>query len=212
MPITPDTQKALYRARIEESRYDEAVDEVARELENHIRYHRYIPPSEIERSIVPRVKDLERILEKVDRGRRRPRLVTSLPELESIVTDIAGVRIVLDRLDLVKKTGQFIEDSKRWRVVKIQRKKRGDTGYRSLHIDVLLSTTHHGDVRCEIQCRTLLEQAFALWTTSMYEHYRANPKSVPGYLLGRVSQISDDLHHVDKQVNLIMNRYGRIMK
>jgi len=208
MPLTDAARKALYQARVEQSRYDEAVDEVVRELENHVRYCKYMPLGEIERRISSRVKEFDRIEEKVDIPRKRS--VGSLADLEARVTDIAGVRVVLDRLDQVKETGTFIQDNGRWRILRVEKCRRGYTGYRSLHVDVELDTTHHKSVRCEIQCRTLLEHAFALWTTPLYQYYRTDPKSVPPVLFGRMREISDALHHVDKQVNGLAKEFRRL--
>jgi ppGpp synthetase/RelA/SpoT-type nucleotidyltranferase len=211
MPLSPEARVELYRARIEESRYDEAVDEVIRELTNHIRFSRYISTDEIERRISFRIKNPSRIEAKVDRGKVRAKVIKSLAALEEEVTDIAGVRVVLDRLDQVNAVGEFVAKNGRWVVLKTERKRRADTGYRALHLDVTLDTTNYTGVRCEIQLRTLLQHAYALWTTPMYEYYRMSADTIPGFLLGQMCGISDAMQDIDRRVNRLVHRFKEVL-
>ncbi len=198
LPLTTTALEELHEA-FRAFRYDEAEDALARELEDHVRYQGYVQQSDLQRRVSTRKKQESDILKKVDRS--GPREVASLRELEhEIVTDIVGARVVLDYLYQVEELKDFITTkSQRWRVEKIEDNLRSDTGYRSLHVDVVLTTSNHSDVRCEIQVRTLLEHAFSTWTWPVYERYREAPASIPPMLRGQLVQISDLLNHVDKQ-------------
>lgn len=211
MPISPAAIEELQQALRTTFRYDEAEDFVLQELENHVRFRRYVADSEIERRVTSRKKEESDILSKLNR--RHSGTVESLRELEhNIVTDIVGARIVLDYQHQVQETQEFIlQNSKAWRVVKVEDHVRQQTGYRSLHVDVVLDTTHHREVRCEIQVRTLLEHAFSTWTWPVYERYRDDPASIPDLLMGQLVQISNLLHHVDEEANRLSNQIQAVL-
>jgi ppGpp synthetase/RelA/SpoT-type nucleotidyltranferase len=198
MPVLDEVVEELVDARA--TRYREAEDQLKTHLANLATNGNFLTQAEINSRIGVRIKDTTDIIDKVDRA--KPRTVTSLHELENdIVTDIVGGRVVLDYQNQVRDFCQTILTCPHWVVVRNNHGRvHTDTGYRSHHIDVILiQTTSHRAIRCEIQVRSLLQHTYASWSHPVYRRYRVNTKEIPDFLRGQLRQISDTLDGIDKQ-------------
>lgn len=142
-----------------------------------------------------------RIIEKADRFGRRQ--VDSIEDLEELVTDITGVRVTADYLYQAKHIQDFVLNHGGWTILKVDNTVR-DNGYRAIHIDLKIDTTHFEEVSCEVQIRTLLQDAWAIWSHPLYEKYRRNLARIPKRKRELMRTLSDMLHAADEMVETLI--------
>ena len=173
------------------------------ELKNFLADRQY--PEVSEARVASRIKYEDRILEKIKLANPEP---LTISELEHSVRDIAGTRIVLNYLYQVQETVDFIKANPRWSVISTQEHQRPDTGYRAVHIDLELNTTHFEEQCCEVQIRTLLQEAWATWTHPVYERFRTDTSSIPEDLVRMLKALSDQLHSGDLMADALRRQMG----
>lgn len=183
------------------SPYRESLRLVGLELHNHILVMGYVPSYQIKTRQSGRIKGISRIIEKANRLSEGSS-INSIEQLEEIVTDIAGVRATVDYLSQAKELKDFLVNHNKWQVTKIDDGVRTN-GYRAIHIDVKANTTHFKEVRCEIQIRTLLQDAWAIWSHPMYEEYKRNLAKIPSEKLNLMKQLGDMLHVADEMAETL---------
>ena len=202
MPIPQVVRQELHkRWKGPPSPYRESQSLVLGELTNYILAVQYVHPEQVATRLSGRIKEIPRITEKVDRYGRHS--VNSIEVLEELITDIVGVRVTVDYLHQVKQIKDFVVNHKRWTVIKVDDSLR-DNGYRAVHIDLKTATTHFEEVRCEIQIRTLLQDAWAIWSHPLYERYRRNLTRIPKQERALLRHISDMLHVADEMVQTLI--------
>ncbi len=205
MPINPAVRRELHRRwRGPPSPYREAFSRVHEELGNHVVACRYVTPEQVNTRVSGRIKAIPRIIEKVDRfGKRPTNTLEELEELEELITDIVGVRVTVDYLTQAQQIRDWVVSHDRWTISMVDDTIR-ETGYRAIHIDLKVDTTHFPGVRCEIQVRTLLQDAWAIWSHPIYEKYRRNVALIPEQKRQLMRQLSDMLHTVDEMVQTLL--------
>ena len=202
MPVSRGVRRELHRRwKGPPSRYRESQALVLGELGNYIVANQYVRSEQVATRLSGRIKVIPRIIEKVDRYERHS--VDSIETLEELVTDIVGVRVIVDYLYQVKQIQDFVLNHDRWIVVKVDDSKR-DNGYRAVHIDVKTDTTTFRQVKCEIQIRTLLQDAWAIWSHPLYEKYRRDLSRIPTKKRALMSQLSDMLHSAEEMVQTLI--------
>jgi len=174
---------------------------VYEELANHIVACGYVSPIQVDTRISGRIKEIPRIVEKV--GRVEGHSVNTLEELEELITDIVGVRVTVDYLNQAQRIKDWVVNHNKWTISKIDDSIR-ETGYRAIHIDLQVDTTHFQGVRCEVQVRTLLQDAWAIWSHPIYEKYRRNVARIPRQKRDLMKQLSEMLHTVDEMVQTLL--------
>lgn len=202
MPISRTIRRELHRRwRGPPSPYREALNRVQEELENHAMAINYVVPEQVSNRISGRIKTIPRIIEKVDRD--HPRNAETIDQLEAIVTDIAGTRITVDYLYQAIQIRTWVVNHNAWIVQRVEETVR-DNGYRAIHINLKVDTTHFVGVPCEIQIRTLLQDAWAIWAHPLYIKYRRDLSKIPKKKRELMRQLSDMLHAADEMVQTLM--------
>lgn len=202
MPVDNTVRRELHRRwKGPPSPYRQAASRVYEELTNHIVERKYVSPKQVDTRISWRIKEIPRIIEKVDRFGERS--VHTLAELEGLITDIAGVRVTVDYLTQAQQIKDWVVSHDRWVISGVDDTIR-ETGYRAIHVDLKVDTTHFSRVRCEIQVRTLLQDAWAIWSHPIYEKYRRNVALIPEQKRQLMKQLSDMLHTVDEMVQTLL--------
>jgi len=202
MPVPKAVRDELHqRWKGPPSPYREALSYMTGELRNHVIACKHVSPEQEETRVSGRIKTIPRIVEKVDRSGRR--LVSTIDELEEIVTDIVGVRVTVDYLRQSREIQDFVINYSGWEAKKSDDSLR-DSGYRAIHVDVMTNTTHFAGVRCEVQIRTLLQDAWAIWSHPLYERYRRDLSRIPRKKRELMRQLSDMLHTADEMVETLL--------
>jgi putative GTP pyrophosphokinase len=137
-----------------------------------------------------RVKDLSSIIRKAyDKN-------LSAQQVWDGLGDIVGLRIVVNNLCDVEPLVKELQAHPAFAV--LNRERKGDPGgYRAEHLQVCYSFEHGGEqqqVACEIQVRTLLQDAWAVLTH--HDVYR-NQASLPTLAKGIPRHLSDNLASLD---------------
>ena len=202
MPVASTVRRELHKQwKGPPSPYRQAFSRVHEELGNHIVACKYISPEQVETRVSGRIKTIHRIIEKVDRYEHHS--INTLEELEGLITDIVGVRVTVDYLTQAQQIKAWILNHNRWVISKVDDSLR-ETGYRAIHIDLKVDTTHFSGVRCEVQVRTLLQDAWAIWSHPIYEKYRRNVARIPREKRELMRQLSEMLHVVDEMVQTLL--------
>jgi len=175
--------------------YEQLIEEVSFTIKNRLNH------SGLEFAhIAKRVKSPESFLEKIDRERYQD------PIRE--ITDLAGVRLVFLYLDdlpaieaMIRKA--FIVDEK----VNKESVNMDKFGYLAKHYIVKVRKsvageryTHLKDLKCEIQVRTTIQDAWAI--LSHHLMYKKE-KDVPKFIKRRIHQLAAVLENADQQFNEI---------
>jgi len=157
-------------------------------------------------SIKTRIKSKDGIIRKM----RRKGVPLSLSDIESKITDIAGVRVICSFLDDIYLLADWLLQQDDIRLVEVQDyiKDPKESGYRSLHIIVEIPIFLYKEKRImkvEIQLRTI---AMDFWAS--LEHKLRYKKNIPQSQVEQLSkeliecaQISSDL---DKRMGEIRER------
>lgn len=202
MPVTSTVRRELHKQwKGPPSPYRQAFSRVHEELGNHIVACNYISPEQVDTRVSGRIKAIPRIIEKVDRYERHS--INTLEELEELITDIVGVRVTVDYLTQAQQIKAWILSHNMWAISKVDDSLR-ETGYRAIHIDLKVDTTHFSGVGCEVQVRTLLQDAWAIWSHPIYEQYRRNVTRIPREKRELMRQLSEMLHAVDEMVQTLL--------
>lgn len=202
MPVTSTVRRELHKQwKGPPSPYRQAFSRVHEELGNHIVACKYISPEQVDTRVSGRIKAIPRIIEKVDRYERHS--INTLEELEELITDIVGVRVTVDYLTQAQQIKDWILSHNMWAISKVDDSLR-ETGYRAIHIDLKVDTTHFPGVGCEVQVRTLLQDAWAIWSHPIYEKYRRNVARIPREKRELMRQLSEMLHAVDEMVQTLL--------
>lgn len=196
MPISQEAHEELYkRWKGPPSPYREVIQRVSTEVGNHVIAQKYVTEQQLETRVNGRVKDITRITEKVDRTGLRH--IGTIEELEDAITDISGVRVTVDFLQQMDEIKEWAIHHDAWTVVEVEDQIR-ENGYRAIHVDLKLNTTNFSDVYCELQIRTLLQDAWAIWSHPLYEEYRQDLSSIPEQKMKLMRQLSNLLNNVDE--------------
>lgn len=210
MPLSPDLERDLQDClENEASRYCECLDLTIMQLRHHIAEQGWVDQTELSRRASGRPKKLRDIETKVDR--HGPRDVASFEELEELICDIVGARVILDHPYQAEEMVRWIKEESGWEIRDIQDSIR-DTGYRSVHVDVARDTTHHKCVPCEIQVRTILQHAWATWSHPFYERYRSDLNAIPPLVRDLMKQLSQMLDACDNMAQDLHYHALRVME
>lgn len=174
---------------------------VGMELDNQMLAMHYVPSFQLSTRRGGRIKGMSRIKEKAT-WLSEGVSVNSIEQLEEIVADIVGVRATVDYLSQAQELEAFVLNHNRWQITRLEDQER-DNGYRAIHIDVQADTTHFEGVRCEIQIRTLIQDAWAIWSHPLYEKYRSNLAKIPEKKLSLMKQLSNILHAADSMADTL---------
>lgn len=203
MHISKTIQRELHRRwKGPPSPYREVIRRVLPTIKEHLEVAGLIAREQLDVRISSRIKPPKRTLEKAHRPGYLQQ-VNSIDDLETIITDIAGIRVVVDYLKHANEILKFIRSRPEWTVAKVDSHIR-ETGYRALHVDLIAGTTHFPQgVRCEVQIMTLLQNAWAIWSHPLYERYRRDLSKVPKKKREVMRQLSDMLHVVDEMAQTL---------
>lgn len=186
------------------SPYTEALDSVTQILRNIMKHHAIVPLGEVEYRIRGRIKKLEDIREKVQ---RKNLSISSITDLENGIDDIVGTRCIVDYISQVYKLQSIIQSRQEWKLSKPiddYIKSPTPTGYRSLHIVIMLDTTNFQNVLAEIQLRTMLQDAWATKTHPLT--YKKEAKDIPEPWLELIRHLSDSIHTCDEMFDTIRDQ------
>ena len=194
-----DNLELVKRFIAERPDYERMCNEVAHILKTRLRQ------KNIESSgVTSRAKTLNSFLEKIDRKNYSDPLQN--------VTDIAGVRVVslyvddLAKIEKIIETEFVIEE----KVDKLSGKDVDQFGYGAIHFVVRLGGQNSGaryddlkDLKCEIQTRTVLQDA---WAIIQHHLVYKNESDVPRILQRKLNGLAGLLETADDQFQNLVNR------
>lgn len=179
--------------------YEQAVSELLVKFSNlREEYHKKNMYSPIE-SVVGRVKTVSSILEKM-RTKNIP-----FESLEEEVEDIAGIRIICQFVEDIKKVASLI-DSRTDMEVRSRKdylSKHKKSGYRSFHMIVWYTVqTVEGPkrIQVEIQIRTM---AMNFWATTEHSLQYKYKGSIPDHLAEKLTRASEAIEQLDAEMSLV---------
>lgn len=186
------------------SRYREVKDFTIDHLQHLALYHALLQYEEIAHRVIGRIKTPEDVFEKVDRPNRVPvpPQIVSLEQLESEITDIVGVRVILDYLSDVWRFIEIINSSPIWEEVAPDENyidPPQPNGYRSYHLLKWTPVKDANPCRCEIQVRTANQDSWATKTHKLIygKRMKLNGDPVKRSLMTISRTISDLLYSCD---------------
>ena len=179
--------------------YDLAVKELIVKFEHLIYEHRsqglYSPIEQVS----GRVKTVASILDKVQKKN------ISLDEIEDQLVDIAGIRIICQFVEDIRKVVEIIRNRTDMEIISerdyINRMK--DSGYRSYHIIVNYEVQGlHGSrkIKVEIQIRTL---AMNFWSTIEHSLQYKYKKNIPDHIKEKLMNAANAIIVLDNEMSYV---------
>lgn len=187
------------------TRLQRVQDIVKREFENFQNHAETL----VIRTIIPRIpiKEISRVLYKIREQRGRGLTQYSLGDLE----DLVGIKILCPYPSDVMDVIGWLRTYPKFRVspesVDAARREKKE-GYRGYHFSVQLSDTllvNNEDlmgVRCEVQVKTMLEEA---WDAKTHDLTYRREEHVHPRLLKEMKKISDELARLDGETEILQN-------
>ena len=169
------------------SPYELAVNELVLKFSHMKKEHRergvYCPIEHVS----GRVKTISSILEKMQKKE------IPMERMEELVEDIAGIRIICQFVEDIRKVAQLIEARSDIKILyeKDYVKKQKQSGYRSYHLIALYTVqTIDGpkELQVEIQIRTMAMDFWATVEHSLQYKYKTN---IPEHIKARLSNAAD---------------------
>lgn len=195
MPVDDNTKDEYFRQyRGYPSRYREVKDFTIAHLQHLVLFHNLLEFEEIGYRVIGRIKTPEDVFEKVERPERRPEglpQIVSLDQLESEITDIVGVRVILDYRTDVFRFVEILNSSPAWTEAAPDEDYINlpqPNGYRSYHLLKWVPTKDAHPCRCEIQVRTENQDSWATKTHKLV--YRKRMEAVNQSALSGLMSIS----------------------
>ncbi len=179
--------------------YEQAVSELVTKFRNVQKEHKkrnlYSP---IE-SVDGRVKSVSSILDKMQRKR------VSFDELEAVIEDIAGIRIITQFVEDIHAVSKLIANRTDMKVIqeKDYLKNQKKSGYRSYHVIILYTVqTVNGpkEIQAEIQIRTM---AMNFWATTEHSLQYKYKGEIPEHVVEKLQRTSDAIERLDEEMSLV---------
>lgn len=190
---TPQIQRLVARYRLEYARYDATARSVEEKLRKTLGHER------VRALITSRAKDAESLRGKLERKRAKYEFSRLEADLGSVVTDLAGVRVILyDDQDtervaaLIKSTWKGVTDEPH------------DGQYKARHFTVMVAEPESRSIdgaRCEIQLTSLSAHAFnELEHDIIYKNHDVDPGPDVREKLKMLEHATDTLQLVIRQL------------
>ena len=181
------------------SPYELAVNELVLKFSHMKKEHRergvYCPIEHVS----GRVKTISSILEKMQKKE------IPMERMEELVEDIAGIRIICQFVEDIRKVAQLIEARSDIKILyeKDYVKKQKQSGYRSYHLIALYTVqTIDGpkELQVEIQIRTMAMDFWATVEHSLQYKYNTN---IPEHIKARLSNAADAIISLDNEMSSV---------
>lgn len=129
------------------------------------------------------------------------------------VNDLVGYRVVCNNLQDVDRAADLLQENLNKNSIKVSRrdyiKKPSPQGYRAIHLNIKLPikvANDEMDVGCEVQIRTVLQDAWAhLSRADVY----TNESSIKPGLLKKMNTLSSQIFNADKIANELRKQISR---
>lgn len=115
------------------------------------------------------------------------------------VPDIIGLTVVVVYPSDIDVVCRFVDGNRAWQVVK--KKPRNQDGYRAFHYELRLQDPQYSGVRCEVQVKTMLNDAWSAKTHDLT--YKPRGLLVPQFLVAQFGNLSDRLHAIDRETEAL---------
>ncbi|PLR82183.1 GTP pyrophosphokinase [Bacillus canaveralius] len=155
-----------------------------------------------------RLKELESILNKLERKNLEP----TLENAEKYLHDIIGIRITCCFEEDIYYMANLLKKRADLKVVELKDyiKNPKPNGYKSLHVIVkipLVLSTRQKDIFAEIQLRTL---AMDFWASLEHKLYYKHEGNIPDYLKHDLYEAAQAAATLDKRMNIIRKEINNI--
>lgn len=179
--------------------YEEGVRELQTKFNNVItECNKKGEHSPIE-TITGRVKEISSILEKIN-NKQIP-----FDKIEEEINDIAGIRIICQFSEDIKKVAQLVRERQDMKVIKENDyiSERKSSGYRSYHM-IILYPVHMAsgtrEIKVEIQIRTM---AMNLWATIEHSLRYKYHGDIPQVIHERITNAAEAAFQLDQEMSHI---------
>ncbi len=183
--------------------YEEAVDLLKLHIRHVLKKNKVLPPEELSTRVTGRVKTVASLLRKIKKIEREKKIpMRRFGDVERNVWDIAGVRVVCNYLDEIFVIYGYLDRHPAFRIIPKGVEnyvKDPKEGYRGLHIPIRI-LTNYGNLKCELQVRTSLQDSWATKNHSLlYKLNAVKRKKIPTFLEKLMITLSNHIHTLDEE-------------